>query len=64
MQRFFAGGRLGAVPNLANLLTVDLQRIFTRTVCEAIVGIFSAPRGGLASDLSDTATFPTVNSIG
>ena len=51
----FAAGTLGKVPNVQNLLPNFLRAVFTRAVCEAIVGIATQPLSGTTIDFSATA---------
>ena len=54
----FAEPTLGTTPSLANMLPAPMRAIFSPTLCEAIVGIATAPSGGVTADLSDTTTYP------
>ena len=51
----FRTGSLSEVPKLTNLLPPDLRVSFPRAVCEAIIGIASAPVGGTTIDFTDAA---------
>ena len=64
-SRFFdAEARPGAgCPNLNRLLSPTMLRAFSRPVCEAIVGIASAPLGGREADVSDADAYPDARSI-
>ena len=46
----FEGGRLGSVPSVRNLLPPELSSFFTRSVCEALVAIATAPIGKVVID--------------
>ena len=51
----FREGQVGAVPSLCALLPPDLASVFTRPVCEAIVGVALAPTAGTMVDFSTPA---------
>ena len=55
----FTAGRLGTTPILNHLLPPNLLQIFPRNVCEAVVGVATAPVGGREVDFAD----PVYNSI-
>ena len=48
----FRDGSVGSVPNVCALLPPALSSIFTRPVCEAIVGVALAPTAGTTIDFS------------
>ena len=58
----FEAGTLGSVPKIHNLLPPELSSFFTRSVCEALVGIANAPVGGTMVDLSSGA-YSTCNAV-
>ena len=58
----FEGGRLGSVPSVRNLLPPELSSFFTRSVCEALVAIATAPISGASVDLT-TAAYTQATSV-
>jgi len=58
----FRDGSIGSVPNVCALLPPALASIFTRPVCEAIVGVALAPTAGTTIDFS-TAAYRTATSV-
>jgi hypothetical protein len=58
----FAAGQIGTNPVLHNLLSPSLLQLFPRNVCEAVVGVATAPVGGREVDFS-LATYNTIDSV-
>ena len=59
----FEGGRLGSVPSVRNLLPPELSSFFTRSVCEALVAIATAPISGGESNGSRRSPHAKLGSL-
>ena len=59
----FENGKLGSYPVLSPTFSPEMASVFTRSVCEAIIGKHTAPPPGRSVDLSDDA-YKSAGSIG
>ena len=59
----FRTGTVGSCPTVAHALPTTMRAIFTPALCEALVGIATAPAGGLSADLTDRELYPTPTAI-
>ena len=58
----FEAGTLGSVPKLLNVLPPRINRHFPTAICEQLVGIATAPKGGTVVDFTDAA-YATVDAL-
>ena len=61
--RVFDTGALGTAPHVQHLLPATIRSIFSPAMCEAIVGITTAPAAGTTANLADQAIFPSCMSV-
>jgi len=61
--RVFEAGALGTTPTVQHLLPPTIRAVFTPAMCEALVGITTAPSGGTTADLSNLELYPTCMSV-
>ena len=61
--QIFEAGTLGTTPTVTHSLPATMRAVFTPALCEALVGICTAPAGGTSVDLSDTTLYPTPTSV-
>jgi hypothetical protein len=50
--QIFEAGTLGTTPTLNHCIPPVMRTVFTPALCEALVGISTAPAGGVHADLS------------
>ena len=61
--QIFNDGTLGTTPTVTHSLPATMRAVFTPALCEALVGICTAPAGGTSVDLSDMTLYPTPTSV-
>ena len=62
-MRIFEDGALGTIPLVNHVLPPFFRVGCTPALCEALVGISTAPAGGTVAELSNRETYPTPTSI-